>query len=215
MAYLDGSTITVDAILTKNGRRNLARQGALDIRKFSLGDDGVDYKLFNTNHESGSNFYGEAITSLPNLEPSTSDHVNLRYHLMTWDRDKVFIPKLVLSKTEFTIDDQGLEGQETLFIKTKHAERETYTLRILNASALILNQVPNVTDMGGDTRAFHHMQEIAQDVAVGPVTQFAIQAGPVIEKQTTAVAVYGDRTGAMAVFKVNLVPNIRQKKSTV
>ena len=58
------------------------------------------------------------------------------------------------------------------YISVKLKCPSKYTLRILNASALILNQVPNVTDMGGDTRAFHHMQEIAQDVAVGPVTQY-------------------------------------------
>ena len=46
MGYLDGSTITVDAILTGEGRRKLADGAGLGITKFSLGDDGVDYKLF-------------------------------------------------------------------------------------------------------------------------------------------------------------------------
>ena len=47
----------------------------------------------------GSSFYGEAITNSPQLEACTADHTNLRYTLMTWDRDKAFIPKIVVDKT--------------------------------------------------------------------------------------------------------------------
>ena len=36
MGYLDGSTITVDAILTQEGRKKLARGAGLGISKFSL-----------------------------------------------------------------------------------------------------------------------------------------------------------------------------------
>ena len=45
MGYLNGNTITVDAILTKHGRQKLAEGQALGITKFALSDDGVDYKL--------------------------------------------------------------------------------------------------------------------------------------------------------------------------
>ena len=44
MGYLDGSSITVDAILTKQGRKMLAQGQGLNITKFALGDTGVDYK---------------------------------------------------------------------------------------------------------------------------------------------------------------------------
>ena len=36
MGYLDNSTIVVDAVLTKEGRRRLANGQGLDIRFFSL-----------------------------------------------------------------------------------------------------------------------------------------------------------------------------------
>jgi len=67
MGYLDGSTITVDAVLTKYGRRLLSRGTALGINSFCLSDTGIDYNLWNTDHPSGSAFYGEAIekTYLP------------------------------------------------------------------------------------------------------------------------------------------------------
>ena len=45
MAYLDNTEITVDAILTKKGRQKLASGQSLNITKFALGDDEIDYTL--------------------------------------------------------------------------------------------------------------------------------------------------------------------------
>ena len=48
MGYLDSSTITVDAILTKRGRELLAlNDGSFKITQFALGDDEIDYTMFN------------------------------------------------------------------------------------------------------------------------------------------------------------------------
>jgi len=46
MAYLDNTEITVDAILTKKGRQKLASGQSLNITKFALGDDEIDYTLY-------------------------------------------------------------------------------------------------------------------------------------------------------------------------
>ena len=62
MGYLDNTSITVDAILTKRGRELLARgDGSFNITQFALADDEIDYTLFNENHPNGSQFFGEAI----------------------------------------------------------------------------------------------------------------------------------------------------------
>ncbi|MBC8389714.1 MAG: hypothetical protein H8E13_16950 [Actinobacteria bacterium] len=46
MAYLDNSTITVDAILTKTGRKLLSQgNNKFKITKFGLSDSEVDYGL--------------------------------------------------------------------------------------------------------------------------------------------------------------------------
>ena len=70
MGYLDSTSVTVDAVLTKKGREILARGGNLEITHFSATDTGVDYTLWNPDHPSGSAFYGEAIENLPNFEAS-------------------------------------------------------------------------------------------------------------------------------------------------
>ena len=49
MGFLDNTSITVDAILTKKGRELLARgQNEFKITKFALADDEVDYNLYET-----------------------------------------------------------------------------------------------------------------------------------------------------------------------
>ena len=69
MAYLDNSTITVDAILTTKGRELLARgDGTFNITQFALSDDEIDYTLYNPSHPSGCAFYGAAIEKMPLLE---------------------------------------------------------------------------------------------------------------------------------------------------
>ena len=80
MGYLDNTSITVDAILTKRGRELLARgDGSFNITQFALADDEIDYTLFNENHPNGSQYYGEAIENLPLLE-AIPDENNIMIH---------------------------------------------------------------------------------------------------------------------------------------
>ena len=49
MGFLNNTTITVDAILTKRGRELLARgNNEFQVTKFALADDEVDYRLRDT-----------------------------------------------------------------------------------------------------------------------------------------------------------------------
>ena len=65
MGYLNNSTITVDAILTKKGREILASgRDQFNITQFALADDEVDYDLYNPAHPLGSAFYGAAIEKM-------------------------------------------------------------------------------------------------------------------------------------------------------
>ena len=72
MAFLDKSqTIFIDAVLTELGRQRLATNGSLNISKFALADDGVDYNLFDVTHSSGPDYYDNAILNMPLLEVMT------------------------------------------------------------------------------------------------------------------------------------------------
>ena len=83
MGYLDNTSLTVDAILTKKGRELLAK-GELEITKFALSDDEIDYRLWDAEHDSGSDKYGEAIEAMPILEAFPLETQMLRYKLISF-----------------------------------------------------------------------------------------------------------------------------------
>lgn len=85
MGYLNNASVTVDAILTTKGRQKLAAGTAngLGIAYFALGDDEVDYDLWNPAHPLGSDYYGIVIENMPVLEASPIPEQNLKSKLIT------------------------------------------------------------------------------------------------------------------------------------
>jgi len=103
MGFLDNSgDIILDAVLTDEGRKRLARgDGSFNIVKFALGDDEVDYSLYNANHTSGSAYYDLEILQTPVLEAMTNAHSSLKSHLITHlNPDKLYLPVLRLNTKE-------------------------------------------------------------------------------------------------------------------
>jgi hypothetical protein len=93
MAYLNNTSVVIDAILTKKGRELLARNdGSFQITQFSLADDEVDYSLYNPYHPSGSAFYGEAIQAMPIIQAYPEDQEIMKYKLLTLPRGTGAIP---------------------------------------------------------------------------------------------------------------------------
>ena len=104
MGYLNNSTITVDAILTKKGRELLARgDGSFKITQFALSDDEIDYTLYNPTHNLGSQFYGQAIENLPMLEAFPDETQVMKYKLTTLPRGTAKLPILDLGYTSIRL----------------------------------------------------------------------------------------------------------------
>ena len=104
MGYLNNTTVTVDAILTKKGRELLARNdGSFRISQFSLADDEIDYTLYNPNHPSGSAFYGEAIENMPILEAFPDETQVMKYKLLTLPRGTAKLPVVELGYTTISL----------------------------------------------------------------------------------------------------------------
>ena len=80
MAFLDNSgDIILDAVLTDTGRLRLAQgDGSFKISKFALGDDEINYALYNKNHASGSAYYDLEVLQTPILEAFTNNTSNLK-----------------------------------------------------------------------------------------------------------------------------------------
>jgi hypothetical protein len=104
MAILNNTTVTVDAILTTKGRELLARNdGSFQITQFSLGDDEIDYTLYNPSHPSGSAFYGEAIEAMPMMEAFPNETQIMRYKLVTLPRGTSKLPVISLGYNVITL----------------------------------------------------------------------------------------------------------------
>ena len=94
MGYLDNSSITVDAILTKKGRELLAQGGigAFNITQFALADDEIDYTMFNENHPNGTQYSGEAIENMAITEALPDENNIMQYKLITLNEGTSVIP---------------------------------------------------------------------------------------------------------------------------
>ena len=89
MAFLDNSgDIILDAVLTDTGRFRMAR-GDFRISKFALGDDEVDYSLYNKNHPSGSAYYDLEILRTPVMEAFTNNTSTMKSKLLTITRTNI------------------------------------------------------------------------------------------------------------------------------
>ena len=98
MGYLDNSSITVDAILTKRGRELLARNdGSFKITQFALGDDEIDYSLFNESHPNGTQYAAEAIENMPLIEAIPNGANSMNSKLITLARGAQAIPYIQTS----------------------------------------------------------------------------------------------------------------------
>lgn len=100
MAFLDNSgDILLDAVLTDTGRYRLAKgDGSFRIVKFALGDDEIDYSLYNKNDERGSAYFDLNILQTPVLEAFTDNAASLKSKLISIPRTNLlFLPVLKLN----------------------------------------------------------------------------------------------------------------------
>jgi hypothetical protein len=114
MAFLNQ---IINAVLTKTGRALLAKgDPAFKITKFALGDDEIDYSLWNTNHPSGSDYYGESIERTPVFEALPDDTIVMRSKLITLPKGVTSIPYVVVSPKSMTLTfgQKGLVQPSTL-----------------------------------------------------------------------------------------------------
>jgi len=102
MGYLDNSTITVDAVLTKVGRDLLASGRPINPSRIVFTDTEVDYRLWNPSHPSGSAYYGSAIEGMPLTEALVKADTFYRDRLVTLPQNTLRIPVLYTSTESYS-----------------------------------------------------------------------------------------------------------------
>jgi len=228
MGYLDNSSITVDAVLTKKGREILKNGGNLNISSFTLSDTGVDYRLWNPDHPSGSAFYGEAIENLPMLEASVHAEYNLRNRLISLNQNTVAVPAITLGNLDSSggnikTFNEGDENTGTInvellgFTSAGNVTGFPYYFVIQDPSIISTN-ASSMGGLSGTSRMFLQEQDIpfaqqygfnGNSFSITPIQQDT--AG----KQTNVYVVHVE-TGAYASFTVtnNITKNQRAILST-
>jgi len=109
MAFLDNSgDIIIDAVLTDTGRYRLAKgDGSFKISKFALGDDEIDYALYNVTAASGQQDL--EIMQTPILEALTNNASSMKSKLVTIPRNNIlYMPVLEVNNDQENALNTGI-----------------------------------------------------------------------------------------------------------
>ena len=122
MAFLDNSgDIILDAVLTDTGRSRMAQgDGSFKISKFALGDDEINYGLYNKDHASGSAYYDLEVLQTPTLEAFTNNTSNLKTKLVSVSRTNIlYMPVLKLNEVlpPLSALDDNIQGGPSAFFR--------------------------------------------------------------------------------------------------
>ena len=125
MGFLDNSSITVDAILTKIGRKRIS-DGSFKVSKFSLSDEEIDYTLYDVTHPNGTDAYGTTIENM-NLFEAVSNRTGFNSHLVN---QSISGAKIKLASLNYPNLDSG--DRTIIAPSTEGAPSENYSFVVDN-----------------------------------------------------------------------------------
>lgn len=200
MGYLNNSTITVDAILTKKGRELLARgRDEFKITQFALADDEVDYDLYNPEHPLGTAYYGAAIENMPIVEALADETQMLKYKLVTLPKGTARIPVVRVAQT--TLE---LNANESVTITPSTVNfgggnrRFGYTAILSDSDVADIVATRGAQNQAASVPQFIGDSEAAQSITVSG-TQFEITAAELLDADRTITILFiGNETGGRA-----------------
>jgi hypothetical protein len=194
MAYLNNTEITVDAILTKKGREKLASGEGLRITKFALGDDEVDYTLYEPAHPKGSAYYDAAIRAIPITEASPDETQVLKYKLVTLPKGTTKIPRVEFGIPSISVNQNS--GVVSLSPTTSPSgnTQAGYTIVLSNKNAGSI--VGSGLSQGAGSVPTFLGDEITATAAIETGLTFQFIPNPNITQTIkTTITVYGNETG--------------------
>jgi hypothetical protein len=147
MAFLDNNIITLDAVLTDVGRKRLAQgNGSFVISQFGLGDDEINYGLYDTSNSNGSAYYDLNILQTPVFEAITNSTTALKHSLisLTDNPKTLFLPILKLNTLK---SGKGQYNGSYVVVSNDTA----YTTLVGSANTSALTRYTGFTDGRGST----------------------------------------------------------------
>ena len=198
MGYLNNSSVTVDAILTLKGRELLAKGGnAFNITQFALGDDEIDYNLWNIGHQEGTDYYGILIESMPVTEAIADETQALRYKLVTLPKSTTQIPVVTVGNSSIVLVGPG----DTAIISPNTSNLQGgnstygYTAILADSDAADISVTQPLQNSVLPSTGYVGNNEDNQSVAVaGFAFQIAAKT-QVLANKTTTITIIGNETG--------------------
>lgn len=199
MGYLNNSTITVDAILTKKGRELLSRgKDEFNITQFALADDEVDYDLWNPAHPLGTSYYGIIIENMPLVEAFADESQMMRYKLVTLPKKTARIPvvSVGISSYQFTSPGQSLPITPLTTNFDKGNATLGYTAILSNSNAATLQvSVPVSAGVSPTTPRYIGDSEAAQTVSATGFAFNIIAKQQLVSDVSATLTIIGNETG--------------------
>ena len=206
MGYLNKTTQVLDAILTTKGRELLAKgDGSFNITKFALADDEIDYRLYDTSHPNGTDYYGAVIENMPLLEAFPDENHIMRYKLVTLPKNTQKMPVISIQPQSVTFTAGGGLNQPKITItpSTANVADSSYTFILHDQSlaSMVVGQPAGGQGGGGATTPFFLGEDdvpnsktlVAGTVRLGvlPLASTTTTTG-----KSTQLTVVGNDTGA-------------------
>ena len=207
MGFLNNTTVTVDAILTKKGRELLA-QGteAFNITKFALADDEVDYNLFDVTHPNGTDFYGKVIENMPLLEAIPDENHVMRYKLITLPKNTIKMPIITASVSSITFNASAGLQQPAQIVSavTANVADSSYTFILHDQSVASMNVNEGAGGGVGATTPFFLGEDDAPNSKTLVANSVNIGVGQGVDvTKSTQLTVIGNDTGATKSITIN------------
>ena len=181
MGFLDNSSVTVDAILTKRGREILAAGGDLNITKFALSDEEIDYTLYDVTHPNGTDSYGAVIENMSLLE-ATPNRTTFRSFLVNQSQAGA---TLNVDNTNYSNVGQGTDI--AISPNTSGGPTENYIFSIGNTNIVRFSGAGAQRTMVGTSATLK-----AQSINTAATTDLTIQGQQSGLVQTVTISVAAD-----------------------
>jgi hypothetical protein len=226
MGFINNTSYILNAVLTKKGKRYLAKSdGKFNITKFALADDEIDYTLWDTAHPKGTDYYGAVLESTPMLEPCIDPEVVMKYKLITMPVGTKALPYISnvspLNGTNTSLESSynptnlpewsfdtavispNTNGADGMF------SAETYSFLVLNT-----NVVDIATGQGDEVNynvgaVYNEDSGRTSKKVVSRVATIQTAAGSLGTSRETSIIITGQMSGAIYVLpvKVNFIDN--------
>ena len=196
MGLFDSSSTTVNAILTTRGREMLSRGGDLNITKFALSDEEIDYTMYDKYHPAGTDSFGVLLENTPILE-ATPNRSKLNSYLVdnSQESSEILISTLNYPRAHWTV----IDGTIPTTIGSPEEVAEDYTFTIQNINVVKFYRFYVSTDQPWQVVSSNTKSVVGRGIQWKPQSIKSLA--------TTTITVQGNVSGITKVVSITPVPN--------